>query len=247
MLGSSASIADPNVVLNTIVAEAVEGYCDRLEKADDFENEVLAIIREEYRDHKRIIFNGDGYSEEWKEEAERRGLLNLVSTVDALPMLVAPSTVETFTKYGIFTRTELESRYEIMLDSYSKTVNIEALTMLDMVKKDVMPAASAYTAKLAESIVTKRAACPECECRLETGLLKKLNYHTDRMYDEVMELERVESATDMGDSLLNARYYHDTVLHTMEKLRADVDEIEMNMSAAHWPYSSYGQLLFDIQ
>ena len=247
MLGSSASIADPNVALNTIVAEQVEDFCDRLEKAKDFDSEVYAIIRESYRDHKRIIFNGDGYSEEWKKEAERRGLLNLASTVDALPMLIAPSTVETFTRYGIFTRAELESRYEIMLENYSKTVNIEALTMLDMVKKDVMPAASVYTTKLAESIITKRSACPGCECRLEEGLLKKLSYHTDRMYDGVMKLESVESANDMGDSLLNARYYHDTVLKTMESLRADVDEIEMNMSALDWPYSSYGQLLFDIQ
>ncbi len=246
MLGSSLSIADPNVVLNTAVSAVLDDFCDRLEKADNFEDEVFAVIRDTYREHKRIVFNGDGYSDDWKKEAKKRGLLNLASTVDALPMMIEPRTVEVFSKYGIFTRTELESRYEIMLESYSKTINIEALTMLDMVKKDVMPAVSAYTAKLADNIVKKKAALPGCGYRLEEGLLKKLSFHADRVYDGVNILEQVESRVSINGSLETARYYHDTVLKTMEELRTDVDEIEMNMSALDWPYSSYGQLLFDI-
>ncbi len=246
MLGSSLSIADPNVVLNTAVSAVLDDFCDRLEKADSFEDEVFAVIRDTYREHKRIVFNGDGYSDEWKKEAKKRGLLNLASTVDALPMMVEPKTVDTFSKYGVFTRTELESRYEIMLESYSKTINIEALTMLDMVKKDVMPAVSAYTAKLADNIVKKKAALPGCGYRLEEGLLKKLSFHADRVYDGVAILEQVESRVSINGSLETARYYHDTVLKAMEELRVDVDEIEMNMSALDWPYSSYGQLLFDI-
>ncbi len=246
MLGSSASIADPNVVLNTIVAEALDAFCDRLEKAEDFESELLALIRDTYREHKRIVFNGDGYSDEWKKEAAKRGLLNLESTVDALPMLVSEKTFGTFSHYGIFTKTELESRYEIMLENYSKTVNIEALTMLDMVKKDVMPAVSAYTTKLADNIIKKKAAMSGCGVKLEEGLLKKLSYHSDRVYDGVLILEQVEQRTTFSSSLESARYYHDTVLKAMEELRIDVDEIEMNMSALDWPYSSYGQLLFDI-
>ena len=245
MVGSSDSIADPNVVLNTAVAEVFDEFSARLEAAADKEAEIDAIIRDTYREHKRIVFNGDGYSEEWREEAEKRGLLNLESTVDALPQFVAESTIDTFTKYGVFTKTELESRYEIMLENYCKTINIEALTMLDMVKKDVMPAASNYTAKLADNIFKKKRV--GCECVLEIGLLTKLSRHTDRMYELVLELEKVENEICTGDSLECARYYRDNVLSVMNALRNEVDEIEMNMSAEDWPYSSYGQLLFDIQ
>ena len=246
MLGSSLSIADPNVVLNTIVSEVLDDFCNRLENAEDFSSEVFSIVRDTYKAHKRIVFNGDGYSEEWKKEAKKRGLLNLSSTVDALPMLISDKTIGTFSRYGVFSRTELESRYEIMLENYSKTINIEALTMLDMVKKDVMPAVSAYTSKLADAIVKKKAALKDCGCKLEEGLLKKLSAHADRMYDKVLVLEQVESRANSGDALQTAKYYHDTVLKAMEELRVDVDEIEMNMSALDWPYSSYGQLLFDI-
>ena len=247
MLGSSDSIADPNVVLNTAVAEVFDEFCDRLEKATDRDAEIDAIIRDTYRAHKRIVFNGDGYSEEWRKEAKNRGLLNLESTVDALPMYVHPQTVETFTKYGVFTRTELESRYEIMLENYSKTINIEALTMLDMVKKDVMPATAAYTAFLADSILKKQAVSSSYKCTLEKGLLSKLSKHSDKMYRLVCELEKVEQVQNVGDSLQTARYFRDTVLSTMEKLREEIDEIEMNMAAEHWPYASYGHLLFDVQ
>ncbi len=244
MLGSSDSIADPNVVLNTIVSEALDKICDRLEKSDDLDKEIFAVIRDIYKEHKRIVFNGDGYSEEWKEEAKKRGLLNLVSTVDALPMLIDRNTLETFSHYGVFTETELVSRYEIMLENYAKTINIEALTMLDMVKKDVIPAVSAYTTKLADNIIKKKASCGSY--KLEENLLKKLSYHADRVYDGIIVLEQVESRAATTDALATARYYHDTVLKAMKELRTDVDEIEMNMSATDWPYSSYGQLLFDI-
>ena len=244
MLGSSESIADPNVVLNTIVSEALDEICDRLETAEDFEKEIYAVIGDIYKEHKRIVFNGDGYSDEWKEEAKKRGLLNLVSTVDALPMLINKNTLETFSRYGVFTETELVSRYEIMLENYVKTINIEALTMLDMVKKDVIPAVSAYTTKLADNIIKKKASCGSY--KLEENLLKKLSYHSDRVYDGIIVLEQVESRKSSGDALATARYYHDTVLKAMKELRTDVDEIEMNMSATDWPYASYGQLLFDI-
>ena len=246
MLGSNHSITEPNVILNTIVSKVLDDFADRLEGAEDFESAVLEVIRDTYKAHKRIIFNGDGYSEEWKKEAAARGLLNLESTVDALPEYVDEKTVEVFTKYGILTRTELESRYEIMLENYCKVINIEALTMLDMVKKDVMPAVSSYTAKLADNIAKKKAAKVGCSWRLEENLLKKLSHHADRVYDGVMRLENAVSDIKVADELSTARYYRDTVLRAMEELRVDVDEIEMNMSAIDWPYSSYGQLLFDI-
>ena len=246
MLGSNHSITEPNVILNTIVSSVFDDFADRLEGAEDFEAAVLVVIRDTYKNHKRIVFNGDGYSEEWKKEAAERGLLNLESTVDALPLYIEDKTVEVFTKYGILTRAELESRYEIMLENYCKVINIEALTMLDMVKKDVMPAVSAYTAKLADNIAKKRAAKVNCSWRLEEGLLKKLSYHADRVYDGVERLEEAVSSVKVAGELKIARYYRDIVLSAMEDLRIDVDEIEMNMSAVDWPYSSYGQLLFDI-
>ncbi len=246
MLGSNSAIAEPNVILNTIVSDVLEDFANRLEGREDFEAAVMELVRETYKSHKRIVFNGDGYSDEWKKEAKKRGLLNLESTVDALPMYVDDRTVEVFSKYGILTRTELESRYEIALENYSKTINIEALTMLDMVKKDVMPAVSAYTAKLADNISKKKAAGTKCSFRLEGGLLSKLSYHADRVWDGVNLLEEAVTGKTVNGELATARYYHDTVLHAMEELRIDVDEIEMNMSAVDWPYSSYGQLLFDI-
>ena len=246
MIGSNSAIAEPNVILNTIVSEVLDDFADRLEGREDFEDAVIELVRETYKNHKRIVFNGDGYSDEWKAEAKKRGLLNLESTVDALPMYIDDRTIEVFSKYGILTRTELESRYEIALENYSKTINIEALTMLDMVKKDVMPAVSSYTAKLADNIAKKKAAGTKCSFRLEEGLLSKLSYHADRVWDGVNRLEDAVTGKSVNGEHATARYYHDTVLRAMEDLRIDVDEIEMNMSAIDWPYSSYGQLLFDI-
>ena len=246
MLGSNHSIAGPNVILNTIVSEVLDDFANRLEGKEDFDSAVFQIIRDTYKAHKRIVFNGDGYSDEWKKEASARGLLNLVSTVDALPMYVDDANIALFEKYGVLTRTELWSRYEIMLENYCKTVNIEALTMLDMVKKDVMPAVSAYTSKLADNIRKKRDAGVKCTYRLEKKLLAKLSHHADCVYDGVEKLENAVQSIKVSGDLKTARFYHDTVLAAMEELRAHVDEIEMNMSAVDWPYSSYGQLLFDI-
>lgn len=246
MLGSNHSIAGPNVILNTIMSETLDMFADRLEGAKDFDAAVLELIRDTYKAHKRIVFNGDGYSDEWKEEAKRRGLKNFESTVDALPMYVDEKNIELFEKYGVLTRAELEARYEIMLENYCKTINIEALTMLDMVKKDVIPAVSAYTAKLADNIRKKRDSKVKCTYRLEEKLLSKLSYHADRVFDGVEKLEEAVEKIKVGGDIKTARYYRDCVLSAMEELRIDVDEIEMNMSAIDWPYSSYGQLLFDI-
>ncbi len=246
MLGSNHSIAGPNVILNTIVSEVLDDFANRLEGKEDFDAAVFEIIRDTYKAHKRIVFNGDGYSDEWKNEAAARGLLNLASTVDALPMYVDDANIALFEKYGVLTRTELWSRYEIMLENYCKTVNIEALTMLDMVKKDVMPAVSVYTTKLADNIRKKKSAGVKCTCRLEKALLCKLSHHADCVYDGVVKLENAVSNVKVSGDIKTARFYHDTVLAAMEELRVHVDEIEMNMSAIDWPYSSYGQLLFDI-
>lgn len=247
MLGSTASVADPNIVLNTIVAEALSEYADRLEKADDFTTEINKLVKETIRDHGHIIFNGNGYSEEWEKEAEKRGLLNLKSTVDALPVMVEPKNIEVFVKHGVYSEVEIRSRYEILLENYSKVINIEALTAADMVRKNYLPAISEYVGTLCDTVLAKKAVGLEEQITPEAETLKKLSAAQTNAYRLVGELEGEEAAAaDIADGYKQARAYHDKVLPKMEALRAAVDAAEVLTGEDYWPVPSYTDLLFRV-
>ena len=247
MLGSTASVADPNIVLNTIVAEALSEYADRLEKADDFTTEINKLVKETIRDHGHIIFNGNGYSEEWEKEAEKRGLLNLKSTVDALPVMVEPKNIEVFVKHGVYSEVEIRSRYEILLENYSKVINIEALTAADMVRKNYLPAISEYVGTLCDAVLAKKAVGLEAQITPEAETLKKLSAAQADAYRLVGELEGEEAAAaDIADGYKQARAYHDKVLPKMEALRAAVDTAEVLTGEDYWPVPSYTDLLFRV-
>ncbi|MBQ2941475.1 MAG: glutamine synthetase III [Clostridia bacterium] len=250
MPGSSFSIAGPNTILNTIVAEELEQFANELEASedDDFGRAVRRIIRRTYREHRRIIFNGNNYSEEWKEEAKKRGLSNYPSTPEAIPHFADEKNVALFTKHNIYTKREITSRCEIILENYCKTVNIEALTMIDMVRKEVLPAVTKYTAKLSEGALEKKRLIVGISCKTEIGLVKKLSRLTDELYEKVDFLEKaLERVTAMeGDIAQKATAYREEIVEPMAKLRTVADEIESNVSENIWPYPTYCDLLFRI-
>ena len=245
MLGSSASIADTNTVINTAVAEELLLFADRLEAAEDFESALHALIKETIVAHKRIIFNGNGYEGAWVEEAEKRGLMNLRATPDCVPCLLAEKNVELFTRHKVFNRAELEARHEIMLENYVKLVNIEALTMLDMARKDVLPAVSGYIHRLTSAALAKKELGGiDMEYELESARqLSKLASEAHRCVHRLDDA----LASASGDSLTLARSYHDGVLSAMIDLRATVDEMEIYTDASCWPYPSYGEMLFSVR
>ena len=248
MLGSSASISGANVVLNTAVAESLRQYADVLEQAEDFETALHDLIRDVIRRHKRIIFNGNGYDDAWIEEAERRGLLNLRSTPDCVPYYLAEKNVELFTRHKVYTPVELHSRYEIKLDGYCKVLHIEALTMLDMVWKDILPAVSAYSKKLADTALAKKSLSDSIDCSFETELAAKISTLTAEAVKKTQALEyAVMDVKNIEDTLELARYYKDTVFAAMNELRIVVDELETHTSAEYWPYPSYGDILFSVK
>ncbi len=246
MPGSKLSCAGPNTVLNTIVAEALDEFADALEKADDFGAALNELIKKTIKESEPIIFNGNGYSDEWPVEAEKRGLLNLRSTPEAVPSFAAPENIALFEKYGVYTATELRSRVEILLDEYVKTLNIEALTMVDMAKKDILPAAVSYVKDLSETASLSKSIGAPAE--FETELVKKLSALMADMYKKLSALEdtivRAHDITDVGEA---ADYYHDTVFTAMGELRAVADEIETLVGEKYWPYPTYGQLLFYVK
>ncbi len=248
MLGSSLSISDTNTVLNTIVAEELRQIADQLENAKDFKTELNALIKKIIKNHKRIIFNGDGYSDEWQKEAEARGLLNLKTTVDALPCLIDKKNIDLFIRHKIFTETELHSRYEILMETYSKTINIEALTLIGMVKKDILSAVGNYTEQLSSAVLAKKAVCNDLPCHMEIDLIKKLSTLGDELSVKVDVLDIAVSnvKTIKGTTYDIAKYYRDTVLNGMQEIRAVLDELEANMSSEYWPYPTYAELLFNI-
>ncbi len=247
MLGSSASISDTNVMLNTIVADVFAEFADRLEKAENFKAEVSNIIRETIHNHKRIIFNGDGYSCEWKEEAARRGLLNLRSTVDAVPLLRSSENVALFERHGVLNRTEINCRADIMLENYIKILHIEALTLIEMINRDVLPQVSRYVKKLCNTVAAKRSVSAELSCFAEESLIKGLNDCHSTMFKLVRELEDAVAETKSIDGLYeNAKFYHDRILWLMGNIRAAADTAENLTSREYWPYPSYGDLLFKI-
>ena len=248
MLGSAISISCPNIMLNTIAAEELRQFADELEGTADLEGDVRKIVRRVMQQHKRIIFNGDGYSEAWTEEAKRRGLLNLPTTVDALPRYLDQKNVELFTSHKIYTEAEMEARYETIIEEYSKTLNIEALTMSEMVRRDILPAVSGYIASLAEAVASKRAAVAGLPCAAETSLIQKLSSLLDSAYEKVEALDTLvaDGKAESHNALTVATYYKDVIIPAMNELRAVVDQMEVDTASQFWPYPSYGDLMFRV-
>ncbi len=245
MVGSRDSIASPNIVLDTIVAEAFSDACDILEKADDFDAEVHNLIKQQLTDHQRIIFNGNGYSKEWIEEAERRGLPNIRSMVEAIPSLLTEKSVSMFEKFGVFTKAELESRVEIKYENYAKTANIEAKSMIDIAGKQIIPAVIKYTKMLADTINTVKAA--GADTSVQADLLSECSALLVETKKALGVLEDVTAkAAAMEEGAEQANYYHDTVMTAMSDLRAPVDKLEMIVDKEMWPMPSYGDLLFEV-
>lgn len=248
MLGSSNSISGANVVLNTAVAESLRQYADILEAADDFETALHNLIRDVIKKHRRIIFNGNGYDSAWVEEAEKRGLLNLRSTPDCVPYYLSEKNVALFTQHRVYTPAEINARYEIKLDNYCKVLHIEALTMLDMVWKDILPAVSAYSKKLASTALAKKSLSADIDCSFETELAAKISTLTASAVEKAKALElAVMDSKNINGSLELAKYYKDAVFAAMNELRIVVDELETNTAARFWPYPSYGDILFSVK
>lgn len=247
MTPSAASISGPNFVLNTAVAEILEGFADRLEKATDVQAEVMTIIKETVKDHKRIIFNGNGYSDEWVEEAERRGLPNLTSTVEAAKEMIKEKNMAVLEKHGVLTREESESRYEITLENYSKTINIEALTSIEMVRRQILPVAVDYATNLAASINEIKATGIEVNTSVQGELLVSVSNLASSIKEKVDALEEaVKKAEVIEDSYEMASAYRNDVFAKMNALREDVDTLETEVDSEIWPLPTYSELLFNI-
>ena len=247
MVGSSDSIASPNTVLNTIVAEAFKEAADALEKAEDFDMAVHDMIKEMLSAHRRVIFNGNGYSDEWVAEAGKRGLPNIRSMVEAIPALTTDKAVKLFEEFGVFTRAELESRAEVEYENFSKAINIEARTMYDMASKSIIPAVIKYTTQLAASISAVKGACPEADVSTQTGLLMEASGLLADTKAAVLRLAQVtEKAAGADGGIAQAAAYHSEVVPAMEALRAPVDKLEMIVDKELWPMPSYGDLIFEV-
>lgn len=246
MLGSSASISGANVVINTAVAESLRQYADALEGSTDFENDLHELIRSVIRKHKRIIFSGNGYGDEWVREAEKRGLLNLPTTPDCVPHYLAMKNVELFARHRVYTEIELAARYKMKLDNYCKVLHIEALTMLDMARQDILPAVSAFAKELCDTATAKNALGVEAVYETETAA--RVSKLTTAVLGEVCALEKAsDDAEELADVLTRACVYKDNVLSAMSALRESVDELETLTARKYWPYPNYGDLLFSVK
>lgn len=249
MLGSSASVANPNIILNTAVAEALRQFSDQLENvpAEDMETAVHKLLKETIAAHKRIIFNGNGYTDEWVEEAEKRGLYNLVSTPDALPYYISEKNEKLLTEHKIFTKAELYSRYEVKLENYVKTLHIEACTMAEIIQKELLPSATSYMEQIAQTASLKKSVVPDISISSEAGLLKKLTSLEDAMTADLETLKTDTAKAESYEDLLEkARFYQKTVLADMDKLRESADAAEILIPESILPYPTYGALLFSI-
>ena len=247
MLGSASSISSANIALNTAVAESLKSYADRLENVENFEEALHSLIKKTIKDHKRIIFNGNGYDDEWIKEAEQRGLSNLRTTPDCLPALISEKSVELFGNHKVFTREELEARYEIYLENYCKTLNIEALTMIDMVNKDILPAISKYICALSGAAIAQKSFLP-VNCSYEEKTVAKLSALSNSVFEKIATFEeKLEEINACSDKLAVANMYKDIIIPAMDEIRADVDAAESITAAEYWPYPSYGDLLFSVQ
>ena len=248
MLGSSNSIACANIMLNAAVAESLKQYADRLEGVEDFNTALHLMIKKTIKDHKRIVFNGNGYDEAWIKEAERRGLSNYRTTPDCMPHLLDKKNVDMLTSQGVYSETELKSRCDIMLDNYCKAVLIEAETMVDMAEKQLIPAVEKYVSKICETAISKKNFMPDISCDYEHGLVKTLSSLTERGQALAGELkESVVHVKDFCDIISEADYIRDGILPKMSALRAVVDEAETKTAAEYWPIPTYGELLFGVR
>lgn len=247
MLGSTANIACPNTILNTIVAESLDYISDYIEGKDDLDKALNEVLKKILKEHKAIIFNGNNYAPEWVEEAESRGLLNLKSSAEALPHYTDEKNIKLFEKHGVYTKLELESRKEILLEKYCQTINIEALTMLEMVKKDIIPAICNYSKDLTEGALAKKNLSSDIDVSLETSLVSKISSLSACLSKKTAELDKVLlDAKDIEDSEELAKFYHDTVLSQMNEVRAIADELETIVGKGYWPFPTYTDLLFSV-
>ena len=246
-LGSTFSIAGPNIVLNTAVADELMLFADELEKAEDFKTALAQLLQRTIHEHKRIIFNGDNYAAEWVTEAEKRGLLNLKTTPDALPYFVKPENIAMFSRHGVFTETEMKSRYEILMENYAKIINIEAQTMLDMASKDILPAALTNIAELTDTMLKKKEL--GLTAKAETALCGKISSLADSLAEKIDALEKAEcgAKSHAASAPEEAVYYRDAVIPAMNELRAVADELEMCVAKKYWPFPTYGDILFSVQ
>ncbi|SDN00223.1 glutamine synthetase III [Acetanaerobacterium elongatum] len=244
-LGSAFSIAGPNIILNTIVAEALKQFADVLENTSDFTGTLNKLIKDTIKEHRRIIFNGNNYSEEWVAEAEKRGLLNLKNTVEALPYFISPKNIALFTAHKVFSEVEMHSRYEILLESYSKIINIEALTMVDMAKKEILPAVMSYVSELSTTAAAKKSVSSAITCDVEEKLITKLSNLASCMYKKIEALDAVMlDVKNYSDGMELAKFYRGSVIPAMVELRAIADELEGLTAKKYWPFPTYGDLLF---
>ncbi|MCC2705523.1 glutamine synthetase III family protein [Intestinibacter bartlettii] len=247
MLGSTANIACPNTILNTIVAESLDYISDYIEGKDDLDKALNEVLKKILKEHKAIIFNGNNYAPEWVEEAESRGLLNLKSSAEALPHYTDEKNIKLFEKHGVYTKLELESRKEILLEKYCQTINIEALTMLEMVKKDIIPAICNYSKDLTQGALAKKNLSSDIDVSLETSLVSKISSLSACLSKKTAELDKVLlDAKDIEDSEELAKFYHDTVLSQMNEVRAIADELETIVGKGYWPFPTYTDLLFSV-
>ena len=247
MPGSSQNLSDADTVLNTAVAKSLHDYADELEGAEDFESAVIALIKRTIHDHRRVIFNGDGYTEAWEKEAERRGLPNAKYTPLAMKALLADKNIRLMEQFGVLTKTEMHSRYEVEIEHYSKVINIEALTMLEMLRKQIMPAVAGYSSEVASAAAAKQAVSDKLSVRSETKLLEKLSAGADELSDAIDELqEAVDKATAESDEPAKSYLYHDAVLPAMEKARKASDTLERICSEDYWPLPSYSRMLYYV-
>ena len=244
MLGSAINIACPNIMINTAVAEELRLFADELEKADDFKTALIALIKREIKAHKRIIFNGNGYDDAWVAEAEARGLHNLKSTADALPHYTDEANVELFTRHGVYSRVEMESREEALLEEYYKTLHIEALTMSDMVREEILPACVAYQSDLAKTVKNKKEA--GVAGGMEADLLGRVSALTEELYTKNLALDAAVAKAPAADAETVANYYHDTILPAMDAVRAPADQLEMLVGKKYWPFPAYSDILFYV-
>ena len=247
MPGSSQNVSDANTILNTAVAKELKGYADELEGAEDFTKAAIALVKRTIRDHRRVIFNGNGYSHEWEQEAERRGLPNKKYAPAALPALIDPKNIALMEEFGVLTKVEMESRYEVEMEHYAKIINIEALTMLEMARKQLLPAINSYMSELANTAATKMAVSESLSVRSETKTLARLSKDADDMSDAIDALAAAERAAQaLPDQVAKANAFHDKVVPLMEALRAAADDAETICGEDYWPLPSYSKMLYYV-
>ena len=247
MVGSDMSVSAANVVINTIVADALKDYADVLEKSTDLNASVLELVKKSYAEHKRIVFNGNNYSDEWVKEAEKRGLLNLKTTVDALPYYLEKKNIDLFVRHGVLTETEIRSRYEIQLDSYAKLIDVEAKTMARMARREILPASIGYSDELANGLSAKAAIGIDIAKTADKRLIDKLIALNDKLLKATEKLEKdIKTSSSMKDALKLARYHRDAMIPDMDKLRAIADELETLVDKTYWPFPTYTEILSSV-